>query len=52
MQKKSVLREEEVLSETLAGDNVQGTRRLRQATKKGAWLMVQPSTVNGTELCA
>ena len=28
------------------------TRRLRRATKTGAWLTVQPSTVNGTELGA
>ena len=28
------------------------TRWLRRATKTGAWLTVQPSTVNGTELGA
>ena len=52
MQKRSVLREEEDLSDTLAGAPVQDTYRLRRATKTGAWLMVQPSTVNGTELGA
>ena len=31
---------------------VEVTRQLRRATKTGAWLTVQPSTVNGTELGA
>ena len=41
---------EEALSATLEGSLVQRTRRLRQATKTGAWLTLQPFTVNGTEL--
>ena len=45
-------RSEEALAETLAGAPVQAARRLRWVTKTGAWLMVQPSTVNGTELGA
>ena len=36
--------------ETLARGWFEGARRLRQATKMGAWLMVHPSMVNGTEL--
>ena len=32
------------------GGPVLHTRRLRRATKTGAWLIVQPSTVNRTEL--
>ena len=43
---------EEAFSETIGGSPVQGTRRLKSATKMGAWLTVQPSTVNGTELVA
>ena len=34
------------------GGEVQGASRLRQATKTGAWMTVQPSTVNRTELGA
>ena len=40
------------LDETLTGDPVQGARRLQQATKTGAWLIMQQSTINGTELGA
>ena len=43
---------EEDLEETLAGSLIQGAYRLRWATKTGAWLTVQKSTVNGTELGA
>ena len=50
MQKRSVLRAEEALSETLAGNPVQDACFLRSETKTGDWLMVQLSTVNGTEL--
>ena len=52
VRKWSVLRAEEALVETLAGAPVQGTRKLRRMTKTGAWLTVQPSTINGTELGA
>ena len=37
---------------TLAGAPVKVARRLRRVAKMGAWLMVQPSTVNSTELGA
>ena len=37
---------------TILGDPVVFTRRLRRATKTGAYLTVQPSTVNGTDLGA
>ena len=50
VRKWSVLLAEEALYETIAGGPVQGARRLQRATKTGAWMMVQPSTVNGTEL--
>ena len=40
------------LEMSIARAPVEVTRRLRQATKTGAWLTVQPSTVNGTELGA
>ena len=50
MRKRSVLRVEEALGETLAGAPVQGARKLQRATKMGAWLTVQPSTINGTGL--
>ena len=52
MRKRSVLREEETLVETLVGAPVQGARRLRQATKTGACLTAQMSMVDGTELGA
>ena len=45
-------RSEEALEETLAGDPVQVARCLRRLTNMGAWLIVQPSTVNGTEFGA
>ena len=38
--------------ETVPGGLFQGARRLGRATKMGAWLTVQPSTVNGAELGA
>ena len=40
------------LEATIAGAQEVVTHRLRRATKTGAWLTVQPSTVNGTELGA
>ena len=40
------------LDTTIARSLAVVTRRLRQATKTGAWLTVQTSTVNGTELGA
>ena len=43
---------EEALEETLAGAPAQVACRLRRVKNTGAWLMVQPSIVNGTELGA
>ena len=40
------------LETSIARAPVEVTRRLRRATKTGAWLAVQPSTVNETELVA
>ena len=40
------------LEMSIARAPVEVTRRLRRATKNRAWLTVQPSTVNGTELGA
>ena len=45
-------RAKEALADTLEGALVQRTRRLQWVTKVGAWLTVQPSTVNGTDLGA
>ena len=52
MRKRSILLAEEALTKTIARGYVEGARQLRCATKTGAWLMVQPSMVNGTELGA
>ena len=41
---------EEALTAALEGGLVLQARRMRRAAKTGAWLMVLPSTVNGTEL--
>ena len=40
----------EALTDALEGAPVVHARQLQRATKTGAWLTVQPSTVNGTEL--
>ena len=48
--RKSTQRAEEALASTTARGPVQGAHQLRQATKTGAWLTVQPSTVNGTDM--
>ena len=40
------------LETTIAGAPAVVTCQLRRAKKTGAWLTVQPSTVNGTELGA
>ena len=45
-------RAEEALAATLEGVPFQCTRRLQRATKTGAWLTVQPSRVNGTDMGA
>ena len=45
-------RAEEALTAALEGDPVLHARRLQRATKTGAWMTVQPSTVNGTDLGA
>ena len=38
------------LEETLVSASVQVARRLHRAEKMGAWMTIQPSTVNRTEL--
>ena len=48
--KRSIMLAEEALADPLVGGPVQGARRLRRSTKTMAWLMVRPSTVNGTEI--
>ena len=50
MRKRSFWLAEESLAETLLGVPVQCTHQLRRATKTGAWMTVQPSTVNEMEL--
>ena len=50
--KRNTLRSDEALEETLEGAPVHVACRLWWAKKTGAWLTVQPSTVNGTGLGA
>ena len=45
-------RAEEALTAALEGPLVLHAHRLQRLTKTGAWVTVQPSTVNGTELGA
>ena len=52
VRRRSQQRAEEALAATIAGPLVQGACQLRQAKKTEACLIVQPSTVNGTELGA
>ena len=52
VRRKSVAKTMASLETTIAGAPESVTRRLTRATKTGAWLTVQPSTVNGTELGA
>ena len=52
MRKRSVLRAEEALAETLAGAPFQGAPSFRQETNTRAWMTVQSPTVNGSELGA
>ena len=52
VRKRSVLMSEEALVEALSGAAVQGAHLLQQETKKVAWMVMQPSTVNGTGLGA
>ena len=44
------MRAEKALYETIVGDPTQVAHQLCQVTKTGAWLTVQPFTVNGAEL--
>ena len=50
--KRNKRRSEEALVEILAGVPVQIAHILRQVTKIGVWLTVQPSKVNSIELGA
>ena len=52
VRKRGQRRAEEALTASLEGDPVQHARRLQWANNTGAWMTVQPSTVNGTELGA
>ena len=52
VRRKSVTKAMESLEATIAGAPEVVTYRLQRATKTGVWMMVQPSTVNGTELGA
>ena len=50
--RRGQIRAEEALTAALEGALVLHARRLQQAKNTGAWLTVQPSTVNGTEMGA
>ena len=50
--RRSTQRAEEALAATIVGFPYQGASQLQRATKTGAWITVQPSTVNGTDLGA
>ena len=50
MWKRSVLHADEALTETLVGGPFQDAHRLKRAMNTGACMMVQHSTLNGTEL--
>ena len=52
VRRRGQIREEEALTAALEGAPVLHAPQLRRATKTGAWITVQPSTVNGTELGA
>ena len=51
VQNRNIIRSKAALAETIVGAPVKVARHLRRVTKVGAWMMLQPSTVNGTELC-
>ena len=48
--KRNVLLAEEALVDIVVEGAVQGARQLRHVVNTGAWITVQPSTVNETEL--
>ena len=50
VRKQGVLQAEEALAETLKVPPVQDTYLFQREKKTGAWLTVQPSTVNGMKL--
>ena len=50
VQRRGQRRAGEALMAALEGGEVLHARQLRRATKTGSWLVVQPSTVNGTEI--
>ena len=52
VRRRGQIRAEEALTAALEGALVLHARCLRRAAKTGAWLTVQPSTVNGTGLGA
>ena len=50
MRNQSVIWEEKALEETLERASVKASCRLRKLMKMGAWLTLNPITVNGTEV--
>ena len=52
VRRQSVAKAMASLETTIVGAPAVVTRQLKRETKNGAWLTVQPSTVNGTELGA
>ena len=52
MRHRGEKRAEEAMTAALEGPPLLQARRMRRASKTGAWLTVLPSTVNGTELGA
>ena len=48
VRRRGQIRVEEALKAALEGALVLHARRLQRATKTKAWIIVQPSTVNGT----
>ena len=50
MRRRGQIRAEEALTSALEGAPVLHARHLRRAANTGAWITVQPSTANGTEL--
>ena len=52
VRRRSTQQAEEALEAKIAGALVQGARQLRRETKTGAWMTVQTSKVNSTDLGA
>ena len=50
VRRRGQIRAEEALAAAVEGAPVLHAHRLQRAAKNGAWIIVQPSTVNGTDL--